>query len=99
MQGFELNLPISMTSISSQSSVGSGKSRRFLKLKLSLPVSSASLKHLSSGIFPDMVGFTCYKGNIGFLSRHLFRRPADILEIPQPRVITAHASDPLPISL
>ena len=78
----KLSSPISMTSISSQSSVGSGKSRRFLKLKLSLPVSSASLKHLSSGIFPDMVGFTCYKGNIGTLSRHLFRRLADILENP-----------------
>lgn len=87
-----------MTSISSQSSVGSGKSRRFLKLKLSLPVSSASLKHLSSGIFPDMVGFTCYKGNIGTLSRHLFRRLGDMLEI-SPRAITAHDWDALPISL
>lgn len=94
-----LSSPISMTSISSQSSVGSGKSRRFLKLKLSLPVSSASLKHLSNGTFPDMVGFTCYKGNIGTLSRHLFRRLADILEVPQPRASTAHGSDSLPISL
>lgn len=82
-----------MTSMSSQSSLGSGKSRRFFKLKLSLPVSSASLKHLSNGIFPDMVGFTCYNGNIGTLSRHLFRRLGDILEnIPQPRASTAHGS-------
>ena len=70
-----------MTSISSQSSAGSGKSRRFFRLKFSLPVSSASLKHLSSGMFPDMVGFTCYKEDIGALSRHLFRRLGDILEI------------------
>ena len=70
-----------MTSISSQSSAGSGKSRRFFRLKFSLPVSSASLKHLSSGMFPDMVGFTCYKEDIGALSRRLFRRLGDILEI------------------
>lgn len=88
-----------MTSISSQSSVGSGKSRRFFKLKFSLPVSSASLKHLSSGIFPDMVGFTCYQGNIGTFIRLLFRRLGDILEISQPRAITAHGPDIFPISL
>ena len=76
--------PISITSISSQSSVGSGKSRRFFRLKFNLPVSSASLKHLSSGMLPDMVGFTCYKKDIGTFTRRFFRRCGDILDVLQP---------------
>lgn len=50
-------------------------------LKFSLPVSSASLKHLSSDIFPDIVGFTCYKEDIGAFTRRLFRRLGDILDL------------------
>ena len=68
-------------------------------LKFSFPVSSASLKHLSSGMFPDMVGFTCYKGNIGALLRPLFRRLGDILEISLPRAVTAHVFHTYPRSL
>lgn len=69
-------------------------------LKFSFPVSSASLKHLSSGMFPDMVGFTCYKGNIGASLRPLFRRLGAILEISLPRAVSsAHVFDTYPRSL
>lgn len=92
--------PISITSISSQSSVGSGKSRRFFRLKFNLPVSSASLKHLSSGMPPDMVGFTCYKEDIGTFTRLFFLRCGDILDVFHlPRVVTTHDSGTAPRGL